>query len=94
MKGLKIRVAGSSVLNNAYQAWGANWANANWSEVFTALQTGTYDGQENPLPTADGASIAEVQKYVTYWTGVYDCIFFTMNADLYNSLSPELQADR
>ena len=85
MKGLKIRVAGSSVLNNAYQAWGANWANANWSEVFTALQTGTYDGQENPLPTADGASIAEVQKYVTYWTGVYDCIFFTMNADLYNS---------
>ena len=91
MKGLKIRVAGSSVLNNAYQAWGANWANANWSEVFTALQTGTYDGQENPLPTADGASIAEVQKYVTYWTGVYDCIFFTMNADLYNSLSPELQ---
>ena len=35
MKGLKIRVAGSSVLNNAYQAWGANWANANWSEVFT-----------------------------------------------------------
>lgn len=28
----------------------------------------------------------------TYWTGVYDCIFFTMNADLYNSLSPELQA--
>ena len=78
MKGLKIRVAGSSVLNNAYQAWGANWANANWSEVFTALQTGTYDGQENPLPTADGASIAEVQKYVTYWTGVYDCIFFTI----------------
>ena len=72
MKGLKIRVAGSSVLNNAYQAWGANWANANWSEVFTALQTGTYDGQENPLPTADGASIAEVQKYVTYWTGVVD----------------------
>ena len=28
---------------------------------------------------------------MTYWTGVYDCIFFTMNADLYNSLSPELQ---
>lgn len=92
MKGLKLRVAGSSVLNNAYAAWGANWANANWSEVFTALQTGTYDGQENPLPTADGASMSEVQSHVTYWTGVYDCIFFTMNADLYNSLSPELQA--
>lgn len=92
MKGLKLRVAGSELLNEEYTAWGANWTNANWSEVYTGLQTGTYDGQENPLPTADGASIAEVQKYVTYWTGVYDCIFFTMNADLYNSMSPELQA--
>ena len=92
MKGLKIRVAGSELLNREYDLWGANWTNANWSEVYTGLQTGTYDGQENPLPTADGASIAEVQKYVTYWTGVYDCIFFTMNGELYNSLSPELKA--
>jgi C4-dicarboxylate transporter DctM subunit len=92
MKGLKLRVAGSDLLNAEYTKWGANWANANWSEVYTGLQTGTYDGQENPLPTADGASISEVQKYVTYWTGVYDCIFFCINADLYNSLSPELQA--
>ncbi|MFV0498007.1 MAG: TRAP transporter substrate-binding protein DctP [Candidatus Fimivivens sp.] len=91
MKGLKLRVAGSELLNREYALWGANWANANWSEVYTGLQTGTYDGQENPLPTADGASISEVQDHVTYWTGVYDCIFFTMNSELYNSLSPELQ---
>ena len=91
MKGLKIRVAGSELLNREYDLWGANWTNANWSEVYTGLQTGTYDGQENPLPTADGASIAEVQKYVTYWTGIYDCIFFTMNGELYDSLDPELQ---
>ena len=92
MKGLKLRVAGAKVLNNAYGAWGANWSNANWSEVYTGLQTGTYEGQENPLPTADGASIADVQKYVTYWTGVYDCLFLTINADVYNSCSPEVQA--
>ncbi|MCI9375133.1 MAG: TRAP transporter substrate-binding protein DctP [Oscillibacter sp.] len=91
MQGLKLRVAGSELLGAAYTKWGANWTNANWSEVYTGLQTGTYDGQENPLPTADGASIAEVQKYVTYWTGIYDCIFFTMNGELYDSLSPELQ---
>lgn len=91
MKGLKIRVAGSDLLKREYDLWGANVTTANWSEVYTGLQTGTYDGQENPLPTADGASMAEVQKYVTYWTGVYDCIFFTMNGELYNSLSPELQ---
>jgi tripartite ATP-independent transporter DctP family solute receptor len=92
MKGLKMRVAGSALLNREYELWGADYANANWSEVFTALQTGTYDGQENPLPTADAASIQEVQKYVTYWTGTYDCLFFCMNKDLYDSLPAELQA--
>ena len=92
MNGRKMRVAGSQLLNRSYELWGADYTNANWSEVFTALQTGTYDGQENPLPTADAASIQEVQKYLTYWTGAYDCLFFCMNADLYNSLSPELQA--
>ena len=92
MNGLKMRVAGSQLLNRSYELWGADYTNANWSEVFTALQTGTYDGQENPLPTADAASIQEVQSYLTYWTGAYDCLFFCMNADLYNSLSPELQA--
>lgn len=92
MNGLKMRVAGSQLLNRSYELWGADYTNANWSEVFTALQTGTYDGQENPLPTADAASIQEVQSYLTYWTGAYDCLFFCMNADLYNSLSDELKA--
>ena len=92
MNGLKMRVAGSQLLNRSYELWGADYTNANWSEVFTALQTGAYDGQENPLPTADAASIQEVQSYLTYWTGAYDCLFFCMNAELYNSLSPELQA--
>ncbi len=92
MKGLVIRVAGSSVLMQAYGAWGANYTKANWSEVYTGLQTGTYDGQENPVPTMDSASIQEVQKYCTYWTGSYDCLFFVINAELYNSMSPELQA--
>jgi len=92
MKNLKIRVAGSKVLMEAYAAWGADYTTANWSEVYTGLQTGTYDGQENPVPTMDSSAIQEVQKYVTYWTGSYDCLMFTMNGALWNSLSPELQA--
>lgn len=92
MKGLKIRVAGSKVLMEAYKAWGADYTTANWSEVYTGLQTGTYDGQENPVPTMDSSAIQEVQKYVTYWTGSYDCLLFTMNGAKWNSLSPELQA--
>lgn len=92
MKNLKIRVAGSKVLMEAYAAWGADYTTANWSEVYTGLQTGTFDGQENPVPTMDSAQIQEVQKFVTYWTGSYDCLFFTINKGLYDSLSPELQA--
>ncbi len=91
MKGLKLRVAGSALLNAAYGKWGANWGNANFSEVYTALQTGTYDGQENPLLSCESGSLSDVQKYMTCWTGVYDCIFFTINGELYKSLSPELQ---
>ena len=91
MKGLKLRVAGCKVLNTAYDLWGANWTNANWSEVYTGLQTGTYEGQETPIPTADGASMSEVQTHVTNWTGIYDCIFFTMNKELFDSLPADLQ---
>ena len=91
MQGLKIRVAGSSVLMDAYGAWGADYTTANWSEVYTGLQTGTYDGQEDPVPTMDSSQIQEVQKYVTYWTGSYDCLFFTMNKALYDSLDADLQ---
>ena len=92
MKGLKTRIAGSSVLLEAYKAWGDDVTKANWSEVYTGIQQGTYDGQENPVPTMDAASVQEVTKYCTYWTGAYDCLFFCMNGALYDSLSPELQA--
>lgn len=91
MKGLKIRVAGSSVVLNAFKDWGSDYTKANWSEVYTGLQTGTYDGQENPIPTADSSSIQEVQKYVTDWTGSYDCLLFGMNKDKFESLPKDEQ---
>ena len=92
MADMKIRIPNTAILKFAYGDWGANWQIANWGEVYTGLQQGTYDGQENPLPTADGGSISDVNKYCTYWTGVYDCIFFCMNQELYDSLPAELQA--
>lgn len=91
MKGLNMRVASSELMNRIYQMWGANTNYANWPEVFTALKTGKYDGQENSVSTANAASIQTVQKYVTKWTATYDCIFMCMNKDLYESLSSDLQ---
>lgn len=91
MKGLNIRVGSSEMTNRIYQTWGANTSYADWPEVFTALKTGKYDGQENSLTTADAASIQKVQKYVTKMDAVYDCLFLCMNKDLYESLTPALR---
>ena len=92
MKNLKLRVAGSNLLMKCYELWGADATNMNWSETYTALQQGTVDGQENPLPAIDAASVQEVQKYVSLWNANYDCLFFCINQDIYDNLTPEQQA--
>lgn len=92
MKNLKIRVAGSNLLMECYKRWGADATNMNWSETYTALQQGTVEGEENPLPAIDAASVQEVQPYVSMWDAIYDCLFFCINQDLYDSLTPEQQA--
>ena len=91
MKGLKIRVAGSNLLMECYKRWGADATNMNWSETYTALQQNTVEGQENPLPAIDAASVQEVQKYCSMWNANYDCLFFCINQELYDSLTPVQQ---
>ena len=92
MKNLKIRVAGSNLLTECYKRWGADATNMNWSETYTALQQNTVEGQENPLPAIDAASVQEVQPYCSMWDAIYDCLFFCINQDLYDTLTPEQQA--
>ena len=92
MKNLKIRVAGSNLLMECYKRWGADATNLNWTETYTALQQNTVEGQENPLPAIDAASVQEVQPYCSMWDAIYDCLFFCINQDLYDTLTPEQQA--
>ena len=92
IKNLKIRVAGSNLLMECYKRWGADATNMNWSETYTALQQNTVEGQENPLPAIDAASVQEVQPYCSMWDAIYDCLFFCINQDLYDTLTPEQQA--
>ena len=92
MKNLKLRVAGSNLLMECYKRWGADATNMNWSETYTALQQKTVDGQENPLPAIDAASVQEVQPYTSLWNANYDCLFFCINQNIYNALTPEQQA--
>ena len=92
MKNLKVRVAGSNLLMECYKRWGADATNLNWSETYTALQQNTVEGQENPLPAIDAASVQEVQPYCSMWDAIYDCLFFCINQDIYDGLTPEQQA--
>ena len=91
MKNLKVRVAGSNLLMECYKRWGADATNMNCSETYTALQQNTVEGEENPLPAIDAASVQEVQPYCSMWDAIYDCLFFCINQDIYDSLTPEQQ---
>lgn len=65
MKGLKIRVIESPVFIDTFNALGASPQAMSWGEVFTALQQGAIDGQENPMITIYDEHVYEVQKYVS-----------------------------
>ena len=64
MAGLKLRVPEIPVYVAAFRALGAAPTPMAFPEVFTALQQGTIDGQENPLATINGNSFHDVQKYL------------------------------
>ena len=91
MKGLKIRVV-TPIYIDIMRALGANPIAMNWGEVFTSLQQGVIDGQENPvvgiiIPN----KIYEVQKYMTNWHYSYDALVLAVNKDVWESFPAELQ---
>ncbi|MDI6600759.1 MAG: DctP family TRAP transporter solute-binding subunit [Thermoanaerobacteraceae bacterium] len=65
MKGLKIRVMESEVMINTINAFGASTISMAFGEVYTALQQGTVDGQENPLDLIDSQKFYKAQKYLS-----------------------------
>lgn len=71
ISGLKLRVMQNPVALEAWKALGANAVTMSFSEVFTALETGALDGQENPLAHIYANRVHEVQKYITMTNHVY-----------------------
>ena len=93
MSGLKFRVLGTCpMFFDLYTALGANPTSLNMSDVFTSLQQGVVDGQENAVDTTRSYKLEEVQKYLTCWNGVYDAVSFQASPVFWNSLSAEDQA--
>jgi len=70
LAGLKLRVPEKPVYLAAWRALGASPTPMAFPEVFTALQQGTIDGQENPLSTINGNSFHEVQRHLVLTTHV------------------------
>lgn len=91
LKGLKIRVPGSAVYMSVFDALGANPTAMSWSEVFTAIQQGTIDGQENGCSITKSAKMDEIQAYMTIWNYSYENDLFIANTKIWNSLDESTQ---
>ena len=85
MKGLKIRTMQNPIHLEAFRAMGANPTPMPFSEVFTAMQQKTIDGQENPIPTIWLSKFYEVQKYVSLTGHVYGPQIMLINKKLWES---------
>ncbi len=90
--GMKIRTMENEIHLAAWKAFGANPTPMAFTELFTALQQGTVDGEENPLGIIDGNKFQEVQKYVSLTQHVYTPYVVVMNLKKYNSLSDKQKA--
>nr|MBP7531909.1 DctP family TRAP transporter solute-binding subunit [Ottowia sp.] len=87
LKGLKMRTMENPVHIAAYKAFGIITTPMAFPEVFTALQQGTVDGQENPLPVIISAKFDQVQKHLSLTGHVYSPAIFVMNKGAFDKLS-------
>lgn len=86
VKRLKIRVPGSEVYMKFFKTLGADPVAMSWSEVFTAIQQGTIDGQENGICITESAKMDEIQDYLTLWNYTYENDLFVANTEIWESL--------
>jgi len=91
IKGLKVRVMQSPAYLDTFNQLGASTVGIPFTEVYTALQTGTIDAQENPLMTTVLMKFPEVTKYVTNTQHILTECIIVVNPAFWNRLSPEYQ---
>src|SRR4029077_7554239 len=91
MKGMKLRVPDAPLFTMFPRAVGANPTPIAFAEVYLALQNGTVDAQENPLPTIDAKKFYEVQKYIILTGHITESLVTVVAGDSWKKLS---EADR
>ena len=92
LKGIKLRTPKSKWRVKMFQSYGANPTPMSFSEVFTALKTGTMDGQENPYAQIASAKFQEVQKYLSITGHVYTPAYVTVHKDHWSKLPADVQS--
>ncbi len=89
MKGLKIRVPDAPAYLAFPKALGANPTPIAFAEVYLALQNGTVDAEENPLPTIEAKKFYEVQKNISLTGHIIDSLLTIVSPSVWNKLSSE-----
>ena len=91
LDGIKLRVMQNNVFIDSFKTLGANAVPLPFSELFTALETKTVDGQENPYNTILSSKFYEVQKYLTVTNHVYSPWIVTVSKKWWDQLSKDEQ---
>lgn len=91
LKGLKIRTQENEIHLQTFTDYGAAPTPMAFTELFTAMQQGVVDGEENPLSVIVPNKFYEVQKYITLSSHFYQSAPFIINKPLFDGLSSETQ---
>lgn len=91
LQGQKIRVPPSKVQRRAWELLGANPTPMGIAELFTSMQQGVVDGQENPVDLIENMKFYEVQKYLMETRHVYAAMTFVHSSRKLKTRPPELQ---
>jgi TRAP-type transport system periplasmic protein len=91
LEGVKLRVPEGKWRVKMFQEYGANPSPMKFSELFTALQTGVMDGQENPLTQIYSAKLQEVQKYLSLSGHVYTPAYLIVGTRKYATLPADVR---
>ncbi len=91
LDGVKLRVMQNNVFLESFKSLGANAVPLPFSELFSALETKTVDGQENPYNTILSSKFYEVQKYLSVTNHVYSPWIVTVSKKWWDGLSKDEQ---
>jgi tripartite ATP-independent transporter DctP family solute receptor len=92
LPGFKIRTPAGELWVDLFKSLGASPAPLNFSELYTALQTHVFDGQENPYAIIDVGRLYEVQKYLSVTNHMWSAYHFLGNQEAWNALPRDVQS--